>query len=77
MTTFEKIQSLIVDQLGKEEAEVQATTSFSEDLEADSLDIFQIMNDIEDEFDVQLETDEGLSTVQDLVNYVEAQLNNK
>ncbi|MGX7058854.1 acyl carrier protein [Vagococcus humatus] len=77
MTTFEKIQSLIVDQLGKEEAEVQATTSFREDLEADSLDIFQIMNDIEDEFDVQLETDEGLSTVQDLVNYVEAQLNNK
>ncbi|AOA02293.1 MULTISPECIES: acyl carrier protein [Carnobacterium] len=75
--TFEKIQAIIVDQLDKEEAEVQLTTNFREDLEADSLDLFQIINDIEDEFDIKIETEEGLNTVQDIVNFVEAELKNK
>lgn len=74
---FEKIQAIIVDQLDKEEAEVQLTTNFREDLEADSLDLFQIINDIEDEFDIKIETEEGLNTVQDIVNFVEAELKNK
>ena len=46
-------------------------------LDADSLDLFQIINDIEDEFDVKIDTEEGLETVQDLVNYVDAQLADK
>ncbi|MEF9936324.1 MAG: acyl carrier protein [Carnobacterium sp.] len=75
--TFEKIQAIIVDQLDKEEDEVQLTTNFREDLEADSLDLFQIINDIEDEFDIKIETEEGLNTVQDIVNFVEAELKNK
>lgn len=75
--TFEKIQAIIVDQLDKEESEVQLTTNFREDLEADSLDLFQIINDIEDEFDIKIETEEGLNTVQDIVNFVEAELKNK
>lgn len=75
--TFEKIQTIIVDQLGKEEEEVQLTTNFREDLEADSLDLFQIINDIEDEFDIKIESEEGLNTVQDIVNFVEAELKNK
>lgn len=77
MTTFEKIQEIIVDQLGKEEDEVQLTTNFRDDLEADSLDLFQILNDIEDAFedsDVKIETDEGLTTVQDLVTFVDKQI---
>ena len=77
MTTFEKIQEIIVDQLGKDEEEVQLTTNFREELEADSLDLFQILNDIEDafeEYDVKIETDEGLVTVQDLVNFVDKQI---
>lgn len=72
--TFEKIQAIIVDQLGKEEEEVQLTTRLKDELDADSLDLFQIINDIEDEFDVKIDTEEGLETVQDLVNYVDAQL---
>ena len=72
--TFEKIQAIIVDQLDKEEAEVQLETNFREDLEADSLDLFQIINDIEDEFDIKIESDEGINTVEDLVKYVDAQL---
>ena len=70
--TFEKIQAIIVDQLGKEEEEVQLTTRLKDELDADSLDLFQIINDIEDEFDVKIDTEEGLETVQDLVNYVDA-----
>lgn len=72
--TFEKIKAIIVDQLDKEEEEVQLATNFREDLDADSLDLFQIINDIEDEFDIKIESDEGINTVEDLVNYVEAQL---
>ena len=75
--TFEKIQAIIVDQLGKEEEEVQLTTRLKDKLDADSLDLFQIINDIEDEFDVKIDTEEGLETVQDLVNYVDAQLADK
>ncbi|MDB6352009.1 MULTISPECIES: acyl carrier protein [Trichococcus] len=72
--TFEKIKAIIVDQLDKEEEEVQLATNFREDLDADSLDLFQIINDIEDEFDIKIESDEGINTVEDLVKYVEAQL---
>lgn len=75
--TFEKIQAIIVDQLGKEEEEVQLTTRLKDELDADSLDLFQIINDIEDQFDVKIDTEEGLETVQDLVNYVDAQLADK
>ncbi|WP_027107807.1 acyl carrier protein [Lacticigenium naphthae] len=77
MTTFEKIQEIIVDQLDKETEEVQLKTNFREELEADSLDLFQIINDIEDEFDIKIEFDEGLNTVQDIVNTVNTQLEAK
>jgi acyl carrier protein len=72
MTTFEKIQELITEQLDLEAAEVKATTNIREDIDADSLDLFQIINDIEDEFDIEIEDEEKINTVQDLVDYVEA-----
>ncbi|MBA5728830.1 acyl carrier protein [Aerococcaceae bacterium INB8] len=68
---FEKIKEIIVDQLGVEESEVTLETSFENDLEADSLDIFQVINEIEDEFDITIDTDQDLKTVGDLVSYVE------
>ena len=70
MAVFEKVQAIIVEELGKEAEEVQLTTTF-EDLDADSLDLFQVISEIEDEFDIQIETEEGLNTVGDLVAYVE------
>lgn len=70
---FEKIQEIIAEELGKETEEIQLTTNIQEDLEADSLDLFQIINEIEDEFDVKIETEEGIKTVADLVKFVEAQ----
>ena len=70
---FEKIQAIIVEELGKDAEEVQLTTNSQVELDADSLDLFQIINEIEDEFDVKIETEDGIQTVQDLVTYVEKQ----
>ena len=72
MAVFEKVQDIIADELGKEKEEVTLETSF-EELDADSLDLFQIINDIEDEFDVEVATEADMKTVSDLVKYVEAQ----
>ena len=70
MAVFEKVQEIIVEELGKETDEVTMETTF-DDLDADSLDVFQVISEIEDEFDIQFETEEGLNTVGDLVAYVE------
>ncbi|AND79869.1 MULTISPECIES: acyl carrier protein [Streptococcus] len=70
MAVFEKVQEIIVEELGKETEEVKAETTFDE-LDADSLDVFQVISEIEDEFDIQIETEDGLNTVGDLVAYVE------
>lgn len=68
---FEKIQEIVAEELGKEKEEIKLNTNIQEDLEADSLDLFQIINEIEDEFDVKIETEDGIKTVEDLVKYVE------
>ncbi|HJF19549.1 MAG TPA: acyl carrier protein [Enterococcus columbae] len=66
-----KIQEIIVEELDVEEEKVTLTTDLQEDLEADSLDLFQVINEIEDAFDVKIETEEGIKTVGDLVDFVE------
>ena len=48
---FEKIREIIAEQTGKDVDEITLETNVKEDLDADSLDLFQIINDIEDEFD--------------------------
>lgn len=70
MAVFEKVQEIIVEELGKDAEEVKVETTFDE-LDADSLDVFQVISEIEDEFDIQIETEEGLNTVGELVAYVE------
>ncbi|HGA3711293.1 TPA: acyl carrier protein [Streptococcus agalactiae] len=70
MAVFEKVQEIIVEKLGKDAEEVTLNTTF-DDLDADSLDVFQVISEIEDAFDIQIETEEGLNTVGDLVAYVE------
>ena len=70
LAVFEKVQEIIVEELGKDAEEVKVETTFDE-LDADSLDVFQVISEIEDEFDIQIETEEGLNTVGDLVAYVE------
>ena len=70
MAVFEKVQEIIVEELGKEPEEVKMDTTF-EDLDADSLDVFKVISEIEDAFDIQIESEDGLNTVGDLVAYVE------
>ena len=71
---FEKIREIIASQLGKDEEEITLDTNVKDDLAADSLDVFQIINDIEDEFEVSIEDPESIVTVKDIVDFVE---NNK
>ena len=68
---FEKIREIIAEQTGKDVEEITLETNVKEDLDADSLDLFQIINDIEDEFDVSVEDPESSVTVQDAVDFVE------
>ena len=69
---FEKVKSIIANQLGIEEETITLATDFENDLKADSLDVFQIISEIEDELDITIDTDQNLKTVQDLVNYIES-----
>ena len=68
---FERIREIIAEQTGKDVEEITMETNVKTDLEADSLDLFQISNDIEDEFDVKIENVEGIETVGDVVKIVE------
>ena len=68
---FEKIREIVVEQLGVNEEDVKLETRFIEDLEADSLDLFQVIMEIEDAFDVKVEEVENIKTVSDAVNYIE------
>ena len=70
---IEKIKEIIAEQLGKDPSEITMETNIQSDLEADSLDLFQIINDIEDEFDVKIEDAEDVVTVADVVKLIEEQ----
>lgn len=70
---FDKIKSIIAEQLGVEEDAVKTETHLMKDLEADSLDAVEIIMAIEDEFDIEVpdEDAEKFQTVSDIVKYVE------
>ena len=68
---FEKIKEIIVDQLGVNEEDIKLETIFIEDLEADSLDLFQVIMELEDAFDVKVEDVENIKTVSDAINFIE------
>jgi len=70
---FEKIKGVIVEQLGIDESEDKLETSF-EDLGVDSLDLFQIIIELEEAFGIQIEDAESIKTVEDAVKYVEARV---
>ena len=67
---FEEIKEVICEQLGIEKDEVKLETSF-EELGADSLDLFQIVIELEEKYGIQIEDVEGLKTIKDAVEYVE------
>lgn len=67
----ETVIEIIADQLEVEEETITGETNFMEDLDADSLDIFQVLSEIEDELDVEIEMDENIQTVDQLVGHIE------
>lgn len=69
---FEKIRGIVADQLGIEEENITLETRFIEDLNADSLDLFQVIMELEDEFNVKVEDVEKIKTVGDAVKFVES-----
>lgn len=77
MTTEQEVIDLIVEQLGVDKAEVTLDKSFVEDLNADSLDLTELVMTLEEKFECEIpEKDaEGLKTVGDAVRYIE-NLNN-
>lgn len=73
---FDKLKELIVDQLDVEEDEVTLEAKIQEDLEADSLDIVDLVMSVEDEFSVKVEDEdvEKIKTVGDLVTFIESHI---
>ena len=71
---LEKIQELVAEGLNIEVEKVVPTASFKEDLGADSLDLFELVMSFEDEFGVEIPTEEleKMVTVQDVMDYIAA-----
>ncbi|MGL5821757.1 MAG: acyl carrier protein [Sarcina sp.] len=67
---FEKIRAIICDKLEIDEDKVTLETTFDE-LGADSLDLFEVIMDMEDEFGIKLDDPTQIKTVKDAVDYVE------
>jgi acyl carrier protein len=76
-TVLERVRKIIVEQLGVEEGDVNPQTSFVDDLNADSLDLVELIMAMEEEFsgngknmEISDEDAEKIVTVQDAVNYI-------
>lgn len=69
---FEKVKSVLMEQLGVDESVITMDSSFVDDLGADSLDIVELIMGLETEFDIEIpdEDAEKIATVGDAVNYI-------
>ena len=69
---FEKLQKIIAEVLNLSEEEIRPDSTFVDDLGADSLDVFQIIMGIEEEFDIEIDNEEAekITTAQDAVDQI-------
>jgi len=69
---FNKIKEIVAEQLGVDVAELTLETSLKEDLNADSLDLFQIIMSLEEEFGIEIPTEdtESIATIGDIEKYL-------
>lgn len=74
---FETVKKIAIEELDVEEDQVTMEANIKDDLEADSLDLFEIVNELEDEYDIELDADENTKTVGDVVALVQKQLAEK
>lgn len=70
---FNRVKEIIVEQLDAEESAITMEASFRDDLEADSLDVVELVMELEDEFDIEIadEEAENINTVGDAVQFIE------
>ncbi len=73
---FEKLKEIIAEVLNVDQEEITMDTTFVDDLGADSLDIFQIIMGLEEEFDIEIANEEAekITTVGDAVEQIKAAL---
>lgn len=71
---LEKVEKILKDQLNLSDVEIKYETSFKEDLEVDSLDLFELIMSLEDEFSVEIPSEdlEQLTTVGAVVDYLKS-----
>ena len=69
---LEKIKEIVADQLGIEEDDITLESNFKEDLEADSLDLFELVMALEEEYGVEIPSEdlEKIATVSDIIDYL-------
>lgn len=71
LNTYDTIVGIISEKMDIEPEEITADSTF-ESLSIDSLDMVEIVMDLENEFDIEMEETEDLRSIQDLVNYIDA-----
>lgn len=74
---FNTVKNITVDELDVDKDRVTMNARIKDDLDADSLDVFEIMNELEDKFEIELDADEGIETISDVVDFVKKQLDEK
>jgi len=75
-TTLERIAKIVTERLGVDESQVKPEATFKDDLGADSLDVVELVMELEDEFDMEIsdEDAEKIATVGDAIKYIESKL---
>lgn len=71
---YERVKDVLVEQLGVEEGDINDAASFQDDLDADSLDLVELIMELEDQFGVKIsdEDAQGIQTVGQAVDYIAA-----
>ncbi|ADZ07849.1 acyl carrier protein [Lactobacillus amylovorus] len=68
------VQDIAQDELDVEPEKITMTTNFKNDLDADSLDLFEILNELEDKYDIDLDADDSIQTVSQLIDFVQTEM---
>lgn len=71
---FNDVKAIAVDELEVDADKVTMNAKIQDDLGADSLDVFEIMNELEDKYDIELDSDESVTTIAEVVDLVAKQI---